>query len=255
MNEIVLYFALKYKGQFDAIYQALKEKEPVDTVLQQELLARLKSRYVTILDDDYPERLKTMTCPPFVLFYYGDLSLANNHTISVIGMRNCSDYGRQVTQQLVGELVKEDLTIVSGMAIGIDGIAHETAMEQGGHTIAVLGGGIDCPYPKRHKYLYEAIKANHLVVSEYPFDNMPRRDGFPKRNRIIAGLGETVLVTEANLRSGTMITVGFALEYGKDIFAVPGRLDDAPGCNFLISQGAILVQDVSDIIERYCFHD
>ena len=253
MNEIVLYFALKYKGQFDAIYQALKDKEPVDESLKHELLARCQSSYVTILDDDYPERLKQINCPPFVLFYYGDLSLAATPTISVIGMRQCSDYGREVTTSLVKQLVNEDMTIVSGMAIGIDGIAHETAIAQGGHTIAVLGGGIDYPYPKRNKMLYQELKAHHLIVSEYPFDDVPRRDGFPKRNRIIAGLGDSLLVTEAALRSGTMITVGFALEAGKDIFAVPGRIGDAAGCNYLISQGATLVQDAGDILEKRCF--
>lgn len=135
------------------------------------------------------------------------------------------------------------------MAKGIDGVGHRTALKSNGHTVAVLGSGIDYPYPPMNKELYDQLK-NELIISEYPGLTPPRKDYFPKRNRIIAGLSQKLLVTEADIKSGTMITVGFALEQGKDVFAVPGRIYGCKGCNALIQQGAKLVMSVEDILEE-----
>ena len=249
MEEIILYFALKYAGDFDKIYQALERKEKVDDELKEHLFKELKSKYTTIISDDYPAALKEINCPPFVLFYYGDLNLVNTKCIGVIGMRQPSDYGIEVTKTIVSKLVLENYTIVSGMALGIDAMAHQSAMNVLGKTIAVLGSGIDNCYPLKNKAIYEIMKVNQLVISEYPGNLVPKKINFPRRNRIISGLSESILVTEANERSGTMITVGHALEQGKDIYYIPSRINDSSGCNRLIQQGAKLVMDISDIVD------
>ena len=249
MEDILLYFSLKYHGQFDLIYRALERKEAVDESLRKELLSTLKSSYTTILSDDYPKQLKYINCPPFVLYYYGSLSLLDKECIGVIGKRDCSEYGVYATIKLVEDLVLEDKVIVSGMAKGIDGVSHRTALKQKGHTVAVLGSGIDYPYPPMNRDIYELLK-KELVISEYPGATPPKKDHFPKRNRIIAGLCQKLLVTEAEIKSGSMITVGFALEQGKDVFALPGRIYDPKGCNTLIQQGAKLVMNVEDILEE-----
>jgi len=249
MEEIILYFALKYAGDFDKIYQALERKEKIDDDLKGHLFKELKSKYTTIISDDYPAALKEINCPPFVLFYYGDLNLVNTKCIGVIGMRQPSDYGIEVTKTIVSKLVLENYTIVSGMALGIDAMAHQSAMNVLGKTIAVLGSGIDNCYPLKNKTIYEMMKVNQLVISEYPGNLVPKKINFPRRNRIISGLSESILVTEANERSGTMITVGHALEQGKDIYCIPSRINDSSGCNRLIQQGAKLVMDISDIVD------
>lgn len=254
MEENLLYFSLKYHGDFYRILKALKEKERIDEELKKQLIKQVKCQYTTICSDDYPECLKTIDNPPFVLYYYGNLSLLQNKTMGVVGMRQMSDYGKQATQYFCEQLVKEGFTIVSGMAKGIDAIAHQKAITCGGKTVAILGTGIDYCYPKENRFLYEELKKNQLVMSEYPLLCAPQKKMFPFRNRIIAGLSQAILITEARLRSGTMITAGFALEQGKEIFCVPSRYDDHCGCNELIKQGASLVTNIQDIVEDELFH-
>lgn len=249
MEELVLYFSLKYEGDFQSIYNALLRKERVDDNLKCELKKKLKCSYTTIFSDDYPETLKLINCPPFVLYYYGDLSLVNKKLIGIVGMRDMSDYGKKATHYFTSGLVLSDYVIVSGMARGVDTVTHKTAIESNGKTIAVLGTGIEYCYPRENKMLYEELKTHHLVLSEYPFMTSPKKKLFPFRNRIIAGLSEKVVITEARVKSGTMITAGYALEQGKDIYCVPGRFDDFDGCNDLIKQGAKLITNVQDIIE------
>lgn len=249
MEEILLYFALKYEGDFDLIYRALEQKEKIDGELKEKLIKSLKSQYTTIISNDYPEALKEISCPPFVLFYYGNLELVRSKCIGVIGMRNPTNYGVEVTKLMVEKLVQENYTVVSGMALGIDAIAHKSAMNNLGKTIAVLGSGIDYCYPLKNSSVYQAIKNNQLLISEYPGALVPKKINFPRRNRIISGLSESILVTQANMHSGTMITVGHALEQGKDIYCLPGRISDPLGCDYLIQQGAKLVIDIKDIID------
>ena len=249
MEEILLYFSLKYQGDFDKIFKALEQKEKVDLNLKEQLFKTLKSRYTTLISDDYPESLKQINCPPFVLYYYGDLSLLKTKTIGVVGMRQMSEYGKRATHLFVKDLVQNGYTIVSGMARGIDTIAHQNAIAYGGKTIAVLGTGIEYCYPKENKLLYEELKEHQLVLSEYPFCTAPQKRLFPFRNRIIAGLSYSLLISEAKQKSGTMITAGYALEQGKEIYCIPGRFDDYEGCNELIKQGARLVSSAQDIME------
>lgn len=249
MEELVLYFSMKYDGDFQKIYNALMHQEKVDETLKCELKKKLNCQYTTLFSHDYPEVLKQINCPPFVLYYYGQLSLINQKTMGVVGMRDVSPYGKSATQFFVEQLVKQDYVIVSGMARGVDTIAHQTAIDHHGHTIAVLGTGIEYCYPRENKVLYEELKENHLILSEYPFHTAPQRKLFPFRNRIISGLSQGVLISEARQKSGTMITVGYALEQGKDVYCVPSRFDDYDGCNRLIQQGAKLVLNVDDILE------
>lgn len=248
MEELVLYFALKYEGDFQKIYNALLRKEKVDDVLKWELRKKLKCQFTTLFSDDYPESLKYINCPPFVLFYYGDLSLTKKKTIGVVGMRDVSEYGVRATQCFVHDLIPH-YVIVSGMARGVDTTAHQSAIDGHGKTIAILGTGIEYCYPRENKMLYEELKAHHLVMSEYPFMTSPTRKLFPFRNRIIAGLSQSILISEARLKSGTMITAGYALEQGKEVYCIPGRFDDYEGCNELIKQGAKLVINGNDIVE------
>jgi len=253
MEELVLYFSLKYAGDFQRIYNALKGGEKVDEMLKCDLKKQLKCQYTTIFSADYPESLKNINCPPFVLYYYGDLSLVKKRTMGIVGMRECSEYGRYATKTFVEQLVSKDYVIVSGMAKGIDTIAHLTAIDCHGHTIAVLGTGIEYCYPKTNKMLYEKLKEHHLVLSEYPFVTAPQRHLFPFRNRIISGLSQGILITEAKQKSGTIITAGYALEQGKEVYCVPSRFDEHDGCNTLIKQGAHLVLNVEDILEDEYF--
>ena len=250
MEDYVLYLSLKYAGDFQKIYQAIQRKEPIDQERLHLLKAKMKCRYTTIVSDDYPQQLKTISCPPFVLYYYGDLSLTQRKSVGVVGMREMSDYGKRATRYFCQPLLAQGYVIVSGMAKGIDGMAHTTALHQGGKTIAVLGTGIDYCYPSCHHELYDTLKKDHLVMSEYPFDTAPRKEMFPFRNRIIAGLALKILVIEARVKSGTMITVRYALEQGKDVYCVPSRYDDHLGCNELIKQGAILITNGYEMIEE-----
>lgn len=249
MEEILLYFSLKYEGDFEKIYRALEKKEKIDEEKKKEILQQVTCNYTTMVSKDYPEALKHINCPPFVLYYHGDLNYLNTKTMGVVGMRIPTLYGTSATEKLVTDLIYHGYTIVSGMARGVDSIAHQTAIAKKGKTIAVLGSGIDYCYPKKNENLYQTMKQKHLVISEYPGTVVPTPASFPKRNRIVAGLSSAILVTEAMLKSGTMITVGHALEQGKDIFCVPGRISDYLGCNHLIQQGAKLVNKIEDILE------
>ena len=229
--------------------KALQAKEKVSQEERREAVAKVNSKYTTIISSDYPDALKEISCPPFVLFYHGNLNILNGKCIGVIGKRVPSEYGSNITDKIVCDLVKNEYTIVSGMALGIDTLAHRSALKNKGKTVAVLGSGINYCYPKRNQDLYAQLKSNHLIISEKPGDYVPQAKDFPSRNRLIAGLSESVVVTEAEKRSGTMITVGYALDQGKDIYCIPSRIGDPMGCNLLIQQGAKLVLTVNDIIE------
>ena len=248
MREVLLYFSLLYKGDFNRIYKAVASKEKVDENKFKELKKNLKSQYITIIDEDYPKKLKCISAPPFVLYYYGDLSLCDKESVAMIGKRQASLYGLNKAKEISTYLMNNQKIIVSGLAKGIDGASHQAVLKQKGKTIAVLGCGIDYCYPIENLELYKEIKQNHLLVSEYPDSEMPQKDYFKRRNRIIAGLSDKVVVVEANKKSGTMITVGYALEQGKEIFCVPGRNEKTLGCNYLIYQGANILLESKDLL-------
>ncbi|MBR6402059.1 MAG: DNA-processing protein DprA [Eubacterium sp.] len=214
-------------------------------------MERTDVRYVTYLDEDYPEKLRDIPEYPLVLFYRGDLGITKlPYSIGIVGSRRPSFYGLNVAEEFSGELARKGMTVVSGMAYGIDSKSHQAAMEADGKTIAVLGGGVDICYPEVNFNIYSEMCEDHLVVSEYEPGTPHVSKNFPARNRIISGLSDGLLVVEAALRSGTLITADFALNQGKQIFAIPGRTSDilSKGSNNLIKQGAILVDSPIDIM-------
>lgn len=205
----------------------------------------MKSKY-------YPERLRNISSSPKRLFCLGNINLLNyNKNIAIIGSRNFSKYGERATKEFTYGLANEGICIVSGFAKGIDSIAHKACLDAKGKTIAVLGSGLNVIYPKENMHLFnDIIKNDGLIISEYPLDVKPQKQHFPARNRIISGLSDGILVIEAKERSGTNITVDFALEQGKDVFVIPGSIysKTSDGTNFLIKEGAIPVTSYKDIL-------
>ncbi len=250
-RDILLYLSKKYEGSWDKIFDAVKRKEIIKKELLSEYKANLKCNYVTLIDDAYPESIKQIYQPPFVLYYYGDLSLMNNYysNLSVVGSRKAKQENEELTYKIISGLAN-DFVIVSGLAYGIDSIAHKAIIDAGGKTIAVLGCGIDYVYPKENISLYETIKKDHLVISEYPDDVAPKNENFPFRNRIITALSPLIFVPEVKLRSGTSASVSHAIAQNKDILVLPQRVDNNTINNRLIKDGAILVETSQDIIDE-----
>lgn len=219
-----------------------------------EKMAMSKIEFLGFNEDGYPESLKKISDPPIGLFVKGNLKLLDDkNKIAVVGARKITSYGEQVTESLVRDLSNNLFVIVSGMALGIDAIAHKTAIDAGGQTIAVLGCGVDCPFPLENERLYsEIIDSGGLIVSEYPLGAPPNKGTFPARNRIIAGLSKAVLVTEAAEDSGSLITANLAIEQGKTVFAVPGPITSktSAGTLELIKQGAIPTSSIEDIQKK-----
>lgn len=216
-------------------------------------LKDLNIGFVTILEEEYPLLLKNIYNPPLVIFYKGKYSLLNTNSLGIVGSRLSTEYGIDACRQLIPDLVKNDITIVSGLAKGIDTRAHIETLHHQGNTIAVIGTGINIAYPKENKRLQKKISNNHLLLSEYPPHTIPRKDHFPFRNRIISGISLGVLVVEAKRRSGSLITARQALEEGRDVFCIPGSIfsQTSIGTNGLIKEGAKLVIDAKDIIEEW----
>lgn len=210
-------------------------------------------RIITLMDKEYPKNLQRIYDKPILLYAKGNIKLLDSlKKISIIGSRNCSEYGKIVTQKLSYMLAKKDYTIVSGMAKGIDSYAHKGALTAQGNTIAILGSGVNYIYPEENKRLYNKIlEKNGLILSEYGIDTKPIPEYFPARNRIISGISDKILITEASKKSGTMITANFATEQGKTVYAVPGNITSArsEGTNELIKDGAILVNSLEDITD------
>ncbi|KEI01426.1 DNA-processing protein DprA [Clostridium botulinum] len=207
---------------------------------------------VTITDELYPKRLKAYEDSPYMLFYKGDITKLNNtKNVSIIGSRDCSSYGINVTNIICDNLCSNNINIVSGMAKGIDSIAHKKCIDNNSYTCAVLGSGIDVIYPKENKYLYNDIIKNGCVISQFLPGTKPYSFNFPIRNRIISGLSDLVIVVEANKKSGTLITASAALEQGKDVIAVPGNIfsKQSKGTNNLIKDGAYTFTDIQDIYD------
>ena len=250
MRKVLLYFALKYQGDYKKILSAITEKEQPDLNELKEIESKINCKYVTLLDKEYPPYFKNIGTPPFILFYYGDISLLNAfNKIAVIGCRKNSLYGEEMTNKIVKEFKKEKCVCVSGLADGIDGIAHRCALNNNIKTIAVLGSGIDYCYPSINIDIYNQIKEKGLIISEYPNKSKPQPYYFLIRNRLIAAISEHICVIEANYKSGTMNTVAYGLEYGKDICCVPSLANNNSGCNKLIKEGAKLVENLNDILE------
>ncbi|MBQ6731475.1 MAG: DNA-processing protein DprA [Bacilli bacterium] len=248
---LLIYFAVKYGGDFHKIITALELKEDPPMKEVEKVNRSLKCKAITLLDYDYPLRLKQILFPPIVLFYYGDISLLDNpQTLAVVGSRKISEYGKYCTEKIVSEIAKGRV-IVSGLAQGIDATAHECAINSGGRTIAVLGSGIDYCWPPDNQKLYDEIKKNHLLISEYPGRTPPNGCNFPMRNRIVVGLSNGIYVPQVNTyNSGTMISVNLALEMNKDVFVAPEAIPCQTANNQLIGEGAIITIDSETILSE-----
>jgi DNA processing protein len=200
----------------------------------------------------YPARLRSIADPPPCLYVKGEIRQEDDKAVAVIGTRSASHYGRRVARDLCRGLASLGFTVISGMARGIDGVAHDAALNSGGRTIAVLGSGVDRAYPPEHQKLYHRISENGAVISELPLGAPPLAFNFPARNRLISGLSAGVVVVEATEKSGSLITAAVALEQGREVFAVPGEVGSSRsrGGHRLIRQGAKLVENVDDILEE-----
>lgn len=250
-REILAYLAIDEKGDWNRIYERLGPGKYVNEEEARKVISQVNCSYVTMDDPEYPKCLKDIYHPPFVLFYYGDINLlkacGEEGQIAIIGSRQNSAYGARMTEKIAKGLANKYI-VVSGMAMGIDAIAQQATIEAGGKTIAVLGSGINVCYPMENYDLYQTIKKDHLVISEYPEGVPPSPEKFPLRNRIIAGLSKGVVVTEAGNISGTSITVTLALQNNRAVMCVPYDAEKESACNRLIKEGAYLVENSQDVM-------
>lgn len=225
--------------------------------LIKDALYKKNIKFTAYIDNDYPENLKNIYDPPVGLYYIGKLP-EPKPTVAIIGARCCSDYGREITHNFSRNLAKCGVNIVSGLALGIDGHAHEGALEGNGYTLGILGSSIDSIYPSYNFALFEKMYKRGCVMSEYYVGAKALKTHFPERNRLISAFSDLVLVVEAKLKSGTMITVDRALEQGKEVYVIPGRIGDklSEGCLKLASQGANIATCYEDILQfledKYC---
>ena len=199
----------------------------------------------------YPKRLKEIYLPPVVLFYKGRLELFNRLSIGIVGARNHTEYSKEALEYLLPYILERKVSIISGLARGVDSLAHQLTLDLNGETIAIIGNGINICYPKENQSLYDAIGSNGLILSEYPLDSPPLKFHFPYRNRIIAGLSHGLCVIEAKLHSGSLITANVALSENRQVFALPGNITSeySKGTNELITAGAFPIRNANDILE------
>jgi len=262
---------LEYFGAVETIFAASRtqlakcltqEKSALDTIsaginedaLEKEFqwLGEKNNHLLTWQDADYPRLLREIPDPPALLFVCGDKTLLDQPQIAIVGSRNPTRSGQENARAFAAYLAQAGLAITSGLAIGIDACAHRGALEAGGKTIAVFGTGLDRVYPAQQRELAHQIAAQGALISEFPLGSAPRREHFPKRNRIISGMSLGALVVEAALQSGSLITARLAADQGREVFAVPGSIHSplARGCHALIRQGAKLVETAQDILEE-----
>lgn len=231
----------------------ITQREQVDPVAEEEKAAKLDARLVTFVDDDYPELLKQIHDPPLALYVQGTLEKKDKQAVAVVGTRRASHYGLSVADRLSYQLAKCGLVVVSGLARGIDSAAHQGALKGGGRTIAVLGSALDMLYPPENAELARKIAGQGAVLSEYTLGREADRTTFPYRNRIISGMSMGSVVVEADTKSGAMMTADAALDQGRSVFAVPGRIDQpgSHGPHKLLRNGARLVEDIDDILQEF----
>lgn len=236
-REAILWYSIKYDGDWTKIGNAIKLKEDYSII-------DYPYFYKTILDQDYPFCFKQLRYPPWIIFYEGNIALIKKKGIGIVGARNCSEEALENTKSIVQRL-KNKYVIVSGLAKGIDAKAHENAIE----TIGVLGCGIDTIYPRQNENLFYRIRKEGLIISEYPMHVKPYAYHFPWRNRLIAALSDSLIVIEATIKSGTMLTVNECLELSKTIYCIPTAYGNTKylGCNNLIRNGANILVDECDV--------
>ena len=240
----------KLAGVMTGSGRASEARERADRLIEN--AARTNCRILCPEDVQYPQVLHAISDQPVILFCQGKIETLKKPAVAIVGSRAATTYGKRVSYQLAYELARNDVCVVSGMAMGIDGEAHAGALVGGGATIGVLGCGVDVKYPHQHADLFQQVAENGLLVSEYSFGTPPEGFRFPERNRIISGISLGTVVVEASLKSGSLITATLALDQGRDVFAVPGRIDSpkSKGTHRLLQEGAKLVSSVDDILEE-----
>ncbi len=247
--------ALEAAGLKSDTIDEIKSLAPRDRAMRQlDELERIGAEVLTLADARYPALLRETYDPPVVLYAKGDFERAMAQpAIAVVGSRRCSTYGRNVAEMLARDLSERGVTIISGLARGVDTAAHRGAIEGGGLTVAVMGTGLDAVYPKENRKLAEQITEHGALVTEFPLETPPLSQNFPFRNRVISGLALGVLIVEGAERSGSLITARMAYEQGRDVFAVPGNITSPKsfGPNYLIKDGAKLVQTWRDVVEEF----
>ena len=232
----------------------LESRKTWNILKEWEILQKRNIHVQGLLTKEYPEKLKQISDPPPVLYCKGKKEILNKPSVAVIGARGCSNYGSLMARELGRQLATVGIVVVSGMARGVDSICQSACLEYGGESIGVLGSGVEVCYPPEHKALYEELQVKGALVSEnLPFTK-PTPGLFPLRNRIISGLADIIVVVEAREKSGTLITVDMALEQGKEVYAIPGRITDSvsKGCNRLMKQGAGMICSIEEFIEEIC---
>ncbi len=244
---------LRQAGLENFVIEQIKKQRPqINPSEQMERLTKEGIDLITILDKNYPKLLKEIYSPPALLYIRGKLELNDEFSLAIVGTRKLSSYGQQITPLITSDLAGAGLTIISGLAKGIDTLAHQAALKANGRTIAVLGSGLDKKsiYPSINRHLAEEISQKGAVISEFPIGAEPLAQHFPQRNRIISGLSLGILVIEAPEKSGALITAKDALEQNRDVFAIPGPIlaKNSLGPNNLIKMGAKLVSQANDIL-------
>lgn len=238
------------RAQADAV---LRQRGSVDPAREVELAGAMGIRIVTPLDEEYPERLKTIHDPPLALYVRGSLSGRDRHAIAIVGTRRPTHYGRECAERFAIAFARMGYSVVSGLAEGVDAVAHASVLKVGGRTVGVLGGGFNHFFPESNRALAGRMAESGAVLSELPLDRAPDKTTFPMRNRIVSGMSAGVVVVEAGGHSGALITARMACEQGRQVFAVPGRIDSAPsaGCHDLIRDGAVLVRGPDDVVSEF----
>ncbi len=241
-REYIANLSYKYDGDWINIARAIRQNEDVDDY-------HIQEKYVTILDEEYPECFHCLRYPPWLFFYEGDLSLIYKDCITIIGARDASIYAEEMTRLIVSTL-KDKYIYVSGLAKGVDGFVHDEALKWA-RTIGIIGSGLATIYPTSNEYLFEQIRKKDLIISEYPYNVGIRKHHFPWRNRLLAALSKKIIVVEAKMKSGTMHTVNEALALGKEVYCIPHRFNDisGKGSNYLINDGAYVLYDIEQIKE------
>lgn len=248
LSSDVIYTISDIKQRYiDDFYNSFYDLELAESALRRECLAH---QFITYFASDYPDSLKGIYDPPAILFFRGNIKLLKSSCFSMVGSRMASHYGIAVVKKLVPKLVAANLTMVSGLARGIDTEVHKMTIYEKGRTIAVIGSGIETVYPKENQKIQQEIGVNHLLISEYSNHEAPLKWHFPARNRIIAGLSKGVCLIEARKRSGSLITAELALEMGREVFIVPGSIlnDKSEGGHLLINEGAKCISNSDDIL-------
>lgn len=245
MREVLVYFALKYNGDFGDILGALQRKEKVDQQLKKELFKQLRCKFVTILDDDYPKNLKEVSAPPFVLFYYGNLDILQMKTVAYIGTEQYSEESAHSTIKFVKELVKKEFCLISGFNVGINRLVHKEAINNNGYSVAVLSNGIDKCSQRINQDIYEEMKNHQLIISEYPFEVEANKKRSVFKNRLIGGLCNALIVGECDLGAPYYKAIDYAVEHDKNVYSIPvSALAKKQGTNELIKNGAMLMNDI-----------